>query len=155
MAQFPFGFGASDSGDSGGFDMNNLGAMFTQFGQMLQQSQNEGPLPWSTVMQVARSVLGTDPSVTDASVRAVESAMELADLWLNESVTFPASSTVVKVWSRSEWLVETAEVWQKIIFAYRHDNVAKNGNNAARARGQRGSQWARRSVAPGAQGNVA
>ena len=115
MAQFPFGFGASDSGDSGGFDMNNLGAMFTQFGQMLQQSQNEGPLPWSTVMQVARSVLGTDPSVTDASVRAVESAMELADLWLNESVTFPASSTVVKVWSRSEWLVETADVWQKII----------------------------------------
>ena len=115
MSQFPFGFGASDSGDSGGFDMNNLGAMFTQFGQMLQQSQNEGPLPWSTVMQVARSVLGTDPSVTDASVRAVESAMELADLWLNESVTFPASSTVVKVWSRSEWLVETADVWQKII----------------------------------------
>ena len=115
MSQFPFGFGASDSGDSGGFDMNNLGAMFTQFGQMLQQSQNEGPLPWSTVMQVARSVLGTDPSVPDASVRAVESAMELADLWLNESVTFPASGTVVKVWSRSEWLVETAEVWQKII----------------------------------------
>ena len=115
MAQFPFGFGASDSGDSGGFDMNNLGAMFTQFGQMLQQSQNEGPLPWSTVMQVERSVLGTDPSVPDASVRAVESAMELADLWLNESVTFPASGTVVKVWSRSEWLVETAEVWQKII----------------------------------------
>ena len=115
MSQFPFGFGASDSGDSGGFNMNNLGAMFTQFGQMLQQSQNEGPLPWSTVMQVARSVLGTDPSVPDASVRAVESAMELADLWLNESVTFPASSTVVKVWSRSEWLVETADVWQKII----------------------------------------
>ena len=115
MSQFPFGFGASDSGDSGGFDMNNLGAMFTQFGQMLQQSQNEGPLPWSTVMQVARSVLGTDPSVPDASVRAVESAMELADLWLNESVTFPASGTVVKVWSRSEWLVETADVWQKII----------------------------------------
>ena len=115
MSQFPFGFGASDSGDSGGFNMNNLGAMFTQFGQMLQQSQNEGPLPWSTVMQVARSVLGTDPSVPDASVRAVESAMELADLWLNESVTFPASGTVVKVWSRSEWLVETAEVWQKII----------------------------------------
>ena len=115
MSQFPFGFGASDSGDSGGFNMNNLGAMFTQFGQMLQQSQNEGPLPWSTVMQVARSVLGTDPSVPDASVRAVESAMELADLWLNESVTFPASGTVVKVWSRSEWLVETADVWQKII----------------------------------------
>ena len=122
MSQFPFGFGSADGNDngdneneSGGFDMNNLGAMFTQFGQMLQQSQNEGPLPWSTVMQVARTGLGTDPSVSDSSVRAVESAMELADLWLNESVTFPANSTSVKVWSRSEWLVETADVWQKII----------------------------------------
>jgi len=115
MSQFPFGFGASDSNEPGGFDMNNLGAMFTQFGQMLQQSQNEGPLPWSTVMQVARAGLGTDPSVSEASIRAVESAMELADLWLNDSVSFPATSTSVKVWSRSEWLVETADVWQKII----------------------------------------
>lgn len=95
--------------------MNNLGAMFTQFGQMLQQSQNEGPLPWTTVMQVARAGLGTDPSVSEASVRAVESAMELADLWLNDSVSFPASSTKVKAWSRSEWIVETGPVWQTII----------------------------------------
>ncbi len=95
--------------------MNNLGAMFTQFGQMLQQSQNEGPLPWTTVMQVARAGLGSDPSVSEASVRAVESAMELADLWLNDSVSFPASSTKVKAWSRSEWIVETGPVWQAII----------------------------------------
>jgi putative hydrolase len=115
MAQFPFGFGAADSNEPGGFDMNNLGAMFTQFGQMLQQSQNEGPLPWTTVMQVARAGLGSDPSVSEASVRAVESAMELADLWLNDSVSFPASSTKVKAWSRSEWIVETGPVWQAII----------------------------------------
>jgi putative hydrolase len=115
MSQFPFGFGAADSNEPGRFDMNNLGAMFTQFGQMLQQSQNEGPLPWTTVMQVARSGLGSDPSVSEASVRAVESAMELADLWLNDSVSFPASSTKVKAWSRSEWIVETGPVWQTII----------------------------------------
>jgi putative hydrolase len=115
MSQFPFGFGAADSNEPGRFDMNNLGAMFTQFGQMLQQSQNEGPLPWTTVMQVARAGLGTDPSVSEASVRAVESAMELADLWLNDSVSFPASSTKVKAWSRSEWIVETGPVWQIII----------------------------------------
>jgi len=115
MSQFPFGFSAADNNEPGGFDMNNLGAMFTQFGHMLQQSQNEGPLPWSTVMQVARAGLGGDPSVSEASIRAVESAMELADLWLNDSVSFPATSTPVKVWSRSEWIVETAAVWQKII----------------------------------------
>jgi putative hydrolase len=41
--------------------------------------------------------------------------MELADLWLNDSVSFPASSTKVKAWSRSEWIVETGPVWQIII----------------------------------------
>ena len=38
MSQFPFGFGSADGNENGdnenessGFDMNNLGAMFTQF----------------------------------------------------------------------------------------------------------------------------
>lgn len=127
MSQFPFGFGSGSdpvpggssesggSGGSGGFDMNNLGAMFTQFGQMLQQSENEGPLPWNLVMQVARQSLGSDPSVSDSEGRAVQSAMELADLWLSEAVTFPATSTRVRTWSRTEWLVETGPVWQQII----------------------------------------
>ena len=97
------------------FDMNNLGAMFTQFGNMLQQAQNEGPLPWSTVMQVARQGLGTDPSVSDAEKRGAQAAMELADTWLDAAVTFPASSTPVQVWSRTEWLVETGPVWQQAI----------------------------------------
>ena len=97
------------------FDMNNLGAMFTQFGNMLQQAQNEGPLPWSTVMQVARQGLGTDPSVSDSEKRGAQAAMELADTWLDAAVTFPASSTPVQVWSRTEWLVETGPVWQQAI----------------------------------------
>lgn len=122
---FPFGFGASDNSDSGGsgsggpgFDMNNLGAMFTQFGQMLQQAQNEGPLPWSTVMQVARtgiSANGGDPVVSESEVRAVQAAMELADTWLDPAVTFPLTATTVSVWSRTEWLVNTAPVWQQIV----------------------------------------
>lgn len=111
---FPFGFGAGDSA-GGNFNMNNLGAMFTQFGQMLQQAQNEGALPWSTVMQVARQGLGTDPVVSDAERRAVQSAMELADIWLDPAVTFPVTDSAVHVWSRTEWLVETAPIWQAIV----------------------------------------
>ncbi|MCF8530035.1 MAG: zinc-dependent metalloprotease [Candidatus Nanopelagicales bacterium] len=111
---FPFGFGAGDSA-GGNFNMNNLGAMFTQFGQMLQQAQNEGALPWSTVMQVARQGLGTDPVVSDAEQRAVQSAMELADIWLDPAVTFPVTDSAVHAWSRTEWLVETAPIWQAIV----------------------------------------
>ena len=120
---FPFGFGAGDNSEGQGpgganFNMNNLGAMFTQFGQMLQQAQHEGPLPWSTVMQVARSGIsanGGDPVVSDSEVRAVQAAMELADTWLDPAVTFPVTATSVSVWSRSEWLVNTAPVWQQIV----------------------------------------
>lgn len=120
---FPFGFGAGDNSEGQGpgganFNMNNLGAMFTQFGQMLQQAQQEGPLPWSTVMQVARSGIssnGGDPVVSDSEVRAVQAAMELADTWLDPAVTFPVTATSVSVWSRSEWLVNTAPVWQQIV----------------------------------------
>jgi putative hydrolase len=121
MSQFPFGFGVPGNSDDENnpagqpFDMNNLGAMFTQFGNMLQQAQNEGPLPWSTVMQVARQGLGTDPSVSDSEKRGAQAAMELADTWLDAAVTFPASSTPVQVWSRTEWLVETGPVWQQAI----------------------------------------
>lgn len=120
---FPFGFGVGDNSEGQGpgganFNMNNLGAMFTQFGQMLQQAQHEGPLPWSTVMQVARSGIsanGGDPVVSDSEVRAVQAAMELADTWLDPAVTFPVTATSVSVWSRSEWLVNTAPVWQQIV----------------------------------------
>jgi putative hydrolase len=105
---FPFGFGAGDNA-------NNLGAMFTQFGQMLQQAQSEGPLPWSTVMQVARASLGTDAVVSDAEQRAVGAAMELADTWLDPVTTFPATGTTGQAWSRTEWLVNTAPVWQLIV----------------------------------------
>lgn len=120
---FPFGFGAGENSGAGGsgepsFSMNNLGAMFTQFGQMLQQAQNEGPLPWSTVMQVARSGISAnagDPVVSEAEVRTVQAAMELADMWLDPAVTFPVTATTVSVWSRSEWLVNTAPVWQQIV----------------------------------------
>lgn len=113
---FPFGFGSGDaSGGGNNFDMNNLGAMFTQFGQMLQQAQVEGPLPWTTVMQVARQGLGTDPVVSDAERRAVQAAMELADTWLDPVVTFPVTDSSVQVWSRTEWLVETADVWKLIV----------------------------------------
>ena len=121
MSQFPFGFGVPGNSDDENnlagqpFDMNNLGAMFTQFGNMLQQAQNEGPLPWSSVMQVARQGLGTDPSVSDSEKRGAQAAMELADTWLDAAVTFPTSSTPVQVWSRTEWLVETGPVWQQAI----------------------------------------
>lgn len=115
----PFGFGAGDSGQP--FDLNNLGAALQQFGAMLQNSggANAGPVNWTMVRDVARQALvaapGGDPSVPDAAARAVTESVRLADIWLDEATTFPATLGAPAAWSRSEWLEQTMPMWQHYV----------------------------------------
>lgn len=115
----PFGFGApDDSGKGGPFDMNALGQALQQLGQMMQSSPGaDGPVSWSVVEDVARKaiVAAGDPSVGDGQRDAVTSAVALADLWLDEVTSFPASGAGCEVWSRSEWLVRTGPAWKRIV----------------------------------------
>lgn len=108
----PFGFGSGSP-----FDMNSLGAALQQLGRMLQQGDDEGAIRWSVVSEVARQAItaGGDPVVADAQARAVADAFRLADVWLDEAVTFPASSGPAYAWSRSQWLVETLPVWERVV----------------------------------------
>lgn len=108
----PFGFGAGSP-----FDMNSLGAALQQFGRMLQQGEGEGAIRWTVVRDVARQTIAGsgDPVVPDAQVRAVQDAFRLSDVWLDEVVTFPASTGPTHAWSRSQWLVETLPVWERIV----------------------------------------
>jgi putative hydrolase len=135
---FPFGFGMGDdpSDDNpgsgppggqppgfgaGGFDINALGAALQQLGAMIQAGQTGpdagGPVNWSMVIDVARKTLVQqgDPSVSDADRRAVIDSMQLADVWLDAVVSFPATSVAPAAWSRSEWLEETVPVWRQIV----------------------------------------
>jgi len=41
--------------------------------------------------------------------------MQLADVWLDPAVTFPAVGVTPSAWSRSEWIDQTMPVWQKIV----------------------------------------
>ena len=130
----PFGFGVGDGDDerppspgqpagfgSGGFDMSSLGAALQQLGAMLQSGQTGpdagGPVNWAMVTDVARKTLAQsgDPSVSAADRRAVVDAVQLADVWLDPAVTFPASSTAAAAWSRSEWLEATMPVWRQVV----------------------------------------
>jgi putative hydrolase len=121
----PFGFGVGDDDSNasqpGGFDMNSLGAALQQLGAMLQAGQTGpdtgGPVNWSVVADVARKAVaqGGDPSVSDAESRGVAEAMQLADVWLDPAVTFPAVGVTPSAWSRSEWIEQTMPVWQKIV----------------------------------------
>ena len=127
----PFGFGIGGPGDPNGpgggqpggqpFDMANLGAALQQLGAMLQSSggENAGPVNWTMVRDVARQALvaapGGDPSVPDAAARAVSESIRLADVWLDEATTFPATLGAPGAWSRSEWLEQTLPMWQRYV----------------------------------------
>lgn len=129
----PFGFGVGDDDEresgagqpagfgAGGFDMSSLGAALQQLGAMLQSGQSGpdagGPVNWAMVTDVARKALAQagDPSISDAEGRAVRDAVQLADIWLDPAVTFPASSASPAAWSRSEWLEATLPVWQQVV----------------------------------------
>jgi putative hydrolase len=134
---FPFGFGMGDDqgggsgqgpggtpfgfGGQGGFDMNSLGAALQQLGAMIQAGQTGpdagGPVNWAMVTDVARKALvqAGDPSVSEADRRAVAEAVQLADVWLDPAVTFPATAAATEAWSRSEWLEATLPVWRQVI----------------------------------------
>lgn len=102
-----------------GFDMASLGAALQQLGTMLQSggADSEGPVNWKLANDVSRQKIAEagDPSVGDSQKRAVEEAVNLADIWLDIAMQFPATSGGARAWSRSEWLEATMPAWQRFI----------------------------------------
>lgn len=130
----PFGFGglpgAGGPGGQGGdnpfaamfgsMNPNDLGAAFQQLGQML--SYEGGPVNWDMAKDIARQTVaqGTPDGTKDASVgpgqrSAVEEAIRLADLWLDDATSLPSGSGVAVAWSRAEWVEATLPVWKELV----------------------------------------
>ncbi|MFF8641850.1 zinc-dependent metalloprotease [Streptomyces sp. NPDC015345] len=127
----PFGFGFPGAGGPGGGDNpfaamfgsmnpNDLGAAFQQLGQML--SYEGGPVNWDMAKDIARQTVaqGTADGTKDASVgpaerSAVEEAVRLADLWLDDATSLPSGSGTAVAWSRAEWVEATLPVWKELV----------------------------------------
>ncbi|MGN5380113.1 zinc-dependent metalloprotease [Streptomyces lasalocidi] len=130
----PFGFGGlPGAGGLGGPGADNplaamfgslnptdLGAAFQQLGQML--SYEGGPVNWDMAKQIARQTVaqGTPDGTKDASVgeaerKAVEEAVRLADLWLDDATSLPSGSAAAVAWSRAEWVEATLPAWQELV----------------------------------------
>ncbi|MCX4669807.1 zinc-dependent metalloprotease [Streptomyces sp. NBC_01381] len=126
----PFGFGFPGAGGQGGdnpfaamfgsMNPNDLGAAFQQLGQML--SYEGGPVNWDMAKDIARQTVsqGTSDGVKDASIgpaerSAVEEAVRLADLWLDDATSLPSGSGVAVAWSRAEWVEATLPVWKELV----------------------------------------
>ncbi|MFD7878323.1 zinc-dependent metalloprotease [Streptomyces sp. NPDC059766] len=126
----PFGFGPGGPGGPGAdnplaamfgsLSPNDLGAAFQQLGQML--SYEGGPVNWDMAKQIARQTVaqGTADGVKDASVgpserTAVEEAVRLADLWLDDATSLPSGAASAVAWSRAEWVEATLPAWQELV----------------------------------------
>ncbi|MFI2430845.1 zinc-dependent metalloprotease [Streptomyces sp. NPDC018693] len=127
----PFGFGLPGFGGPGGDDNpfaamfgslnpTDLGAAFQQLGQML--SYEGGPVNWDMAKQIARQTVsqGTPDGVKDSSVgpaerTAVQEAVRLADLWLDDVTSLPSGAGIAVAWSRAEWVESTLPAWKELV----------------------------------------
>jgi putative hydrolase len=123
MTDRPFGFSLPDKPDDEGGPQNPFGGAGgpQQFADALRQfadmlSWTGGPVNWDLAKNVARHVISAagDPSILDVQRREVTEAIRLADLWLDQSVSFPSGVRKIEAWSRSEWLEATFPVWAKL-----------------------------------------
>ncbi|MBX6749084.1 MAG: zinc-dependent metalloprotease [Micromonosporaceae bacterium] len=110
----PFGFALP--GGPGGPDPNDpaqLQAFLAQLQQMLVNTGG-GPVNWDLARQVAQSQLRNDPPIAGPQRAAVQEALRLADLWLEEVSSLPSGIRQVEAWRRADWLTHTLDVWRKL-----------------------------------------
>jgi len=129
----PFGFGAGNfgagpgqGGDNpfaamfGSLNPGDLGAAFQQLSQML--SCESGAVNWEMAKDIARQTVARgapdgskDASVGDSERTAVEEAVRLADLWLDDATSLPSGAGSAVAWSRAEWIEATLPAWQELV----------------------------------------
>ncbi|MCT1412259.1 zinc-dependent metalloprotease [Corynebacterium sanguinis] len=121
-----FGFGAQPG--QGG----NLGDILNQFGQMLSgmgTSSNErsggDAVNFELALRMARQRIGSSPAVSSADTTAVTESLRLADLWIDNATTLPASSAQPAAWNAEDWLSNTMPMWKRMV-----NPVAENMNRA-------------------------
>src|SRR6266480_4160333 len=128
MGDTPFGFGLPGEperepghSDSGPGDPMGMFGNPQQFADALRQfadlmSWQGGPVNWDLAKNVARHAVAAegDPSVLDVDRQKIVDALRLADLWLDETTSFPTGIRLAQAWSRSEWVEATLPVWSKL-----------------------------------------
>ncbi|MCP2623206.1 zinc-dependent metalloprotease [Mycolicibacterium smegmatis] len=148
MADLPFGFSAGDdpdrdknkkdpdsgsgSGNPGsdpfglgmggaGFDMGDLGQIFTKLGEMFSGAgsamaggKQSGPVNYDLARQLANSSIGFVAPVPEKTAGAVADAVRLAETWLDGVTPLPAGTTRTAAWTPSDWLDNTMETWKRL-----------------------------------------
>jgi len=114
-------FGGLSGGLPGGLPggmpggMPDLSALLGQLQSFMQPY--DGPLNWDLALDTARksAAAGGDPSPSQKQKDAVADAVRLADVWLDGTTAFPSGIVTATAWSKAEWLVNTADVWRRLV----------------------------------------
>ena len=110
----PFGFGGA------GFDMSDLGQIFTRLGEMFSGSGNvmggnqSGPVNYDLARQLAASSIGFVKPVPEATTTAIADAVRLAETWLDGVTPLPAGTTKSMAWTPSDWIDNTLATWKRL-----------------------------------------
>jgi putative hydrolase len=110
----PFGFGGA------GFDMSDLGQIFTRLGEMFSGSGNvmggnqSGPVNYDLARQLAASSIGFVKPVPEATATAISDAVRLAETWLDGVTPLPAGTTKSMAWTPSDWIDNTLATWKRL-----------------------------------------
>jgi putative hydrolase len=110
----PFGFGG------GGFDMGDLGQIFSKLGEMFSGAGNmgggkqTGPVNYDLARQLASSSIGFVKPVPEQTTSAIADAVRLAETWLDGVTPLPAGTTKTAAWTPSDWIDNTLDTWKRL-----------------------------------------
>ncbi|MGK2854973.1 MAG: zinc-dependent metalloprotease [Microbacteriaceae bacterium] len=137
MADLPFGFSPGDdperdkgkkdpSGDpfglgGEGFDMADLGQIFSKLGEMFSGAgnmagagQQAGPVNYDLARQLASSAIGFVAPVPESTSNAIADAVRLAETWLDGATALPAGTTRTVAWTPTDWIDNTLDTWKRL-----------------------------------------
>lgn len=113
--QNPFGgFGFGTGGGLGDM-LNQFGAMLSGMGSSMNDPENSGAVNFDMAMRIAGQRLGNVPAVSDEDKRAVEDAVRLASLWIDDATVLPAAPGQVQAWNSAQWLENTLPMWKRLV----------------------------------------
>ncbi|BBY48872.1 hydrolase [Mycolicibacterium arabiense] len=110
----PFGFGG------GGFDMGDLGQIFSKLGEMFSGAGNlgsgkqTGPVNYDLARQLASSSIGFVKPIPEQTTSAIADAVRLAETWLDGVTPLPAGTTRTAAWTPSDWIDNTLDTWKRL-----------------------------------------
>jgi putative hydrolase len=110
----PFGFGGA------GFDMNDLGQIFSKLGEMFSGAGNvvggaqSGPVNYDLARQLASSSIGFVKPVSESTTSATADAVRLAETWLDGVTPLPAGTTRSAAWTPGDWVDNTMDTWKRV-----------------------------------------